>query len=151
MITEEIQVSDKLLGSGGFADVKIGTYTGHAVAVKIIRVAERDDLLKIRQASVNDTFSARDAILTILPQQFCKEVVLWNTLSHPNVLKLVGVQGDMDKGQFMAVSEWMVHGNIMEYIGKNHVNRLELVRDFKILTAAFIKKAANSCMGRPKV
>ena len=72
-------------------------------------------------------------ILTVLLQQFCREVVLWNSLSHPNVLGLVGVQGDMDKGQFITVSEWMAHGNVMEYIGKNHVNRLELVRAFTVL------------------
>jgi hypothetical protein len=51
-------------------------------------------------------------------------------LSHPNVLKLVGVHGDMDKGHFITVSEWMAHGNIMQFIGKNPVNRLELVRGF---------------------
>ena len=61
-------------------------------------------------------------------QQFCKEVVLWNTLLHPNVLKLAGVQGDMEKGHFITISEWMKNGNIMEYIKNNHVNRLELVR-----------------------
>jgi len=77
-------------------------------------------------------------ILTTL-QQFCKEVVLWNTLSHPNVLKLVGVQGDMDKGHFITISEWMAHGNAMEYIRKNHVNRLELVRGFIVLAAPFIQ------------
>ena len=68
--------------------------------------------------------------LTILAQQFCKEVILWNTLSHPNILKLAGVWGDMEKGQFVTVSEWMEHGNIMQYIGKTHVNRLELVCGF---------------------
>ena len=77
-------------------------------------------------------------ILTAL-QQFCKEVVLWNTLSHPNVLKLVGVQGNMDKGQFTTVSEWMAHGNIMEYIGRNWVNRLELVRGPTTFTTPFTK------------
>ena len=60
-------------------------------------------------------------------QQFCKEAILWNSLSHPNVLKLVGVLGDMEQYQFATVSEWMVHGNIMEYIRKNDTNRLELV------------------------
>ncbi|KAF9641863.1 kinase-like protein, partial [Thelephora ganbajun] len=62
-----------------------------------------------------------------LSQQFCKETVLWNTLYHPNVLKLFGVWGDMEKGQFVTVSEWMTHGNIMEYIRNNHANRLELL------------------------
>ena len=63
----------------------------------------------------------------IVSQQFCKEVILWNSLSHPNVLKLVGVLGGIDQYQFATVSEWMAHGNIMEYIRKKATNRLELV------------------------
>ena len=45
----------------------------------------------------------------------------------------------MDKGEFITVSEWMAHGNIMEFIKKNHVNRLELVRDFTSLLNPFTK------------
>ena len=45
-------------------------------------------------------------------------------------MKFVGVWGDMERGQFATVSEWMEHGTIMDYIGKNRANRLELVRDF---------------------
>ena len=73
------------------------------------------------------TLATLEAVSSILPQQFCKEVVLWSTLTHPNVMKLTGVYGDMGKGEFITVSEWMTHGNIMEYIGQNHANRLELV------------------------
>jgi len=43
----------------------------------------------------------------------------------------------MNKGQFTIVSEWMVHGNIMEYTRKNHVNRLELVRGFTVPAIPF--------------
>jgi len=43
-------------------------------------------------------------------------------------MKLAGVYGDMTKGEFVTVSEWMKHGNIMEYVKNNHTNRLELVR-----------------------
>ena len=75
-------------------------------------------------------------VSNILLQQFCKEVILWNTLSHPNVLKLVGVQWDMERGQFVTVSEWMAHGNIMEYIQKNHTNRLDLARAFAFPTTS---------------
>ena len=68
VITEKIAVTDKILGSGGFADVKTGTYMGHLVAVKIVRVTEQDDLLMIRKVSINDTFSStRDVVLTVLP------------------------------------------------------------------------------------
>ena len=111
---------------------------GQFVAVKTMRVAMQDDFLKIRKVSINNVFfPAWDAGSTILLQQFCKEVILWNTLSHPNVLKLVGVQGDMDKGQFVTVSEWMTHGNIMEYSKNNYTNRLELVCAFVFLTTSF--------------
>ena len=43
----------------------------------------------------------------------------------------------MEKGQFVTVSEWMAHGNIVEYIKKSNVNRLELVRDFTFPAAFF--------------
>ena len=58
MITDEIKVSDKIFPSGGYADVRIGTYEGRFVAVKTMRVAKQDDLLKIRKVSVNGIFSA---------------------------------------------------------------------------------------------
>ena len=64
---------------------------------------------------------------TVLFQQFCKEVILWSTLSHPNVLKLLGTQEGMEAGKFVTVSEWMKHGNIVQYIENYPVNRLDLV------------------------
>ena len=79
--------------------------------------------------------ATRDAVLTIPPQRFCKEVVLWSTLSHPNVLELIGVKEDVKKGEFVTVSEWMAHGTIMDYIENHHTNRLELVRSFSFSAA----------------
>ena len=61
-------------------------------------------------------------------QQFCKEVIIWKSLSHPNVLELVGVLDGFKDHEFTAVSEWMKHGNIMEYIRVHATNRLRLVR-----------------------
>ena len=151
IITERIEVEDKILASGGFADLRCGRCVGHLVAVKTLRVAEKDDFLKIRKVSVNAIFpTSWDPVSITLLQQFCKEVILWNTLTHPNVLRLVGVQGDMEKGQFVAVSEWMKHGNIMEYIRNNAVNRLELVRDFASPSPPSLK-CNNSCTGQPRV
>lgn len=63
----------------------------------------------------------------VLFQGFCKQVILWSKLCHPNILKLLGVLGDMDQGQLITVSEWMAGGHIIEYIKHNSVNRLELV------------------------
>jgi hypothetical protein len=75
----------------------------------------------------------------IASQQFCKEVILWNSLSHPNVLKLVGVLGGFEKYRFATVSEWMVHGTIMKYIRTNATNRLELVCVFMFQGEGFVR------------
>ena len=80
-------------------------------------------------------------------QQFCKEVILWSTLSHPHVLKLVGVYGDMEKREFTTVSEWMTHGHIIEYIKKNAVNRLKLVCG-SVLSPLLPLRCNNSCTGQ---
>ena len=58
VITEEIKVVDKVLASGGFADIRTGTYMGHPVAVKTMRVTEQDGFLKIRKVNTNNLFSA---------------------------------------------------------------------------------------------
>ena len=60
-------------------------------------------------------------------QRFCKEVALWKNLSHPNVLSLIGVPHTFEGGRFSTVSEWMVNGNIMEYVHENAGNHLKLV------------------------
>ena len=50
----------------------------------------------------------------------------WKTLSHPNVLPLLGVTV-MDK-HFAMVSEWMANGSINEFIQANRdVNQFKLV------------------------
>jgi hypothetical protein len=55
------------------------------------------------------------------------DVVTWNSLRHPNVLRLLGVT--MTKTQFVMVSEWMVKGTINEFVKANaNTDRLELVR-----------------------
>jgi hypothetical protein len=53
MITETIEASGPVLASGGFADVRTGTYMGHLVAVKSLRVAATDDWPKIQKVSIN--------------------------------------------------------------------------------------------------
>jgi hypothetical protein len=61
-----------------------------------------------------------------ISQGFCKEVMRWKGLRHPNVLPLLGVT--MIKNQLVTVSEWMVNGNINEFVKRRaSVDRLELV------------------------
>lgn len=70
-------------------------------------------------------------------------------MSHPNILKLIGVQGDMSRGPFITVSEWMTHGNIMEYIENHSVNRLELVRALHVPHFC-VADFGKSCTGQQK-
>ena len=128
MMTGKIQVSGNIVASGGFGDVRTGIYMGHIVAVKTARVTELSNLKQIKKVSINeDSTPTWSTVSTILSQQFYKEVLLWEPLSHPNILKLIGVRADTKKGLFVTVSEWMERGNIMEFIANRRTNRLELV------------------------
>ena len=51
---------------------------------------------------------------------------MWKTLRHQNVLPMLGVM--MGNCHFAMASEWMINGNINEYIKAHQdVNRFELV------------------------
>jgi len=101
--------SDTPLYQGGYADVWKGQYQGSHVAVKVSRVCSSDNFKKITS-------------------MFCKEVITWKTLHHPNILPLLGVM--MCDRHFVMVSEWMGNGNINEFIKANQdANRFELLKD----------------------
>jgi len=51
---------------------------------------------------------------------------------HPNVLELLGVNIDPRNEALSMVSELMESGNIMDYLRTNEVNRIHLVRYFRL-------------------
>jgi len=70
-----------------------------------------------------------ELMIFVIGQRFCKEVVTWRSLRHPNVLPLLGVT--MRERLFAMVSEWMVNGNINEYVeARRDANRFELVGSY---------------------
>ena len=84
-------------------------------------------------------------------QRFCKEVVVWNALRHPNVVPFLGVT--MDKDQLAMISEWMVNGNINQFL-KVHweANPFELVLSHSyflplLLPTMFLDSSRRSLMG----
>ncbi|KAF9651098.1 kinase-like protein [Thelephora ganbajun] len=94
---------------GGFADVWRGECRGREAAVKVLRVYVKSDLPK-------------------MTRRFCKEFVAWKALRHPNVLPLLGVV--MSKTLFAMASEWMVHGNIVQFVTTHQgANQFELLAD----------------------
>ena len=51
---------------------------------------------------------------------------MWKSLRHPNILPLMGVV--MGENEFAMISEWMLNGNINEFVRENpKANKLELV------------------------
>lgn len=99
--------SSHALYRGGYADVWKGEYHGQDTAVKVIRTYSNVELQKV----IN---------------RFCKEVVLWRFLQHPNVIPLIGIS--MSENRFAMVSEWMIHGNINQYVEAHpEADRLSLL------------------------
>ena len=106
----------------------MGEYQGRKVAVKVLRIYSTSNLDKIVNVSPHEGLrKLRNKELNNLVQRFCREVVTWKSLRHPNILPLMGVT--MGDNRFAMVSEWMTNGNINEFV-KAHwdVNRFDLVR-----------------------
>lgn len=104
----------------------MGRLGGNRVAIKMLRLGPEDDKDKI--AAVSRKTRDQPQVLTLHDgdQRFCKEVLLWPRLHHPNVLPIYGVS--MTAFPFCVVSPWMENGNILDYTRKYpEVNRMSLV------------------------
>ena len=119
--------------AGGFADVWKGTYNEVEMAFKSIRgSAQTDDTVRLKRKVRRDIFPLAWCLgdtPSSSQRRFCKEVVLWKSLNHPNVLGLVGVcpWDDAPDARLTMVSEWMTNGNVSEYIKRNDSQRMQLV------------------------
>ncbi|KAF9647235.1 kinase-like protein, partial [Thelephora ganbajun] len=93
---------------GGFGDVSSGEYLGCPVAIKRLRMNERDS----------------DKIF----KRLCREIISWKHLSHPNILPLLGVSVSTGPYCFSILTEWMSNGTVMRYTRSNpEANRLQLL------------------------
>jgi len=118
--------SEDPLYRGGFADVWEGEYQGHQVAVKVPRVYSASDFDKTTKVFHHQKSAESTSELTAIVQMFCREVMMWKSLHHPNVLPLLGVT--VNDGHFAMVSEWMTNGNVNEFVeAHRNVNRFEPV------------------------
>ena len=57
VISGDLEVSEEIVGCGGFSDVRRGRYLGKDVAVKTMRVTPQDKIEAIRKVSVNGVFA----------------------------------------------------------------------------------------------
>ncbi|KXN93025.1 Serine/threonine-protein kinase sepA, partial [Leucoagaricus sp. SymC.cos] len=100
-------------GWGGFCEIYKGQCPrGRIICLKALRIRQKSDV---------------NGILKL----YIREAVLWNQLSHPNVLPFYGVfYLDKTQEQICLVSPWMENGNIASYLAKNlHVARVPLIHD----------------------
>ncbi|EKM54984.1 uncharacterized protein PHACADRAFT_255247 [Phanerochaete carnosa HHB-10118-sp] len=91
------------IATGAYADVRMGRYRERRVALKTMRVFSRqtpDELSKSRKT-------------------FCREISLLHSLDHQNICGLIGVDRELFGGRFCLVTEWMPHGNIIDFIEAN--------------------------------
>ncbi|KAF9646470.1 kinase-like protein [Thelephora ganbajun] len=93
----------------GLSDVRKGRYHDQEVVARALKVSPHTNLERIRK-------------------RFCRQIMIWRALCHPNVLLLLGVT--MTETQLVMVSEWTANGNINEFM-KAHpdANQLELLGD----------------------
>jgi hypothetical protein len=121
------KLGDCAVSSGGFSDVWPGMYEEDlAVAIKVIRYCELDDVQKVKKVRYPNLFPR--TIGPDHPQNFCREVITWKRMSHPNILPLIGVM--MNENEYSMVAPWMDNGNVIEFLKdpENHqANPLKLV------------------------
>lgn len=109
---------------GGFSEVSDGEYMGCTVAIKDLKTNEGDFDRFFKVCLMN---LARSRYSTS-EQRFCREIVGWKHLYHPNILPLLGVTVSTNPPRFRILSEWMPNGNLMLYTrSKPEANRLQLV------------------------
>ncbi|CAA7262077.1 unnamed protein product [Cyclocybe aegerita] len=83
----------KKIGVGQFSDVFQGTWNGRIVAIKVLSQVTPSDL-------------------------FVREIKVWNSLKHPNILRLYGASSSTGEHPWFFVSPYMKHGNLVEFLRK---------------------------------
>jgi len=94
---------------GAYADVWRARYEGEHVARKVFRIAQNDDIFSVKKI-------------------FCREVICWKRLCHPNVTRFLGVEDD--GSSLCMISQWMEYGTLSRYL-KDYptADRLGLIKD----------------------
>ena len=129
MINEDLNMQEEIpFAARGYTGLWKREFNGRKVAVKEVTLAPDDDRNKTTKVMV--FLVARSSRIPrgtyYCLQRFCKEVLLWKRLNHPNILPFYGAS--MNQNQLCMVSPWMENGNVLSYTGENpEANRLRLV------------------------
>ena len=128
----------------------VGDFRGPTELTDPQRKRRLEQIQNIRKVRIIAIFTPTySTVSTVLLQRLYKEVVLWSTLSHPNVLKLFAVE-DMEKAQFLSLcrSGWTGPS----WTTLNSITSTDWIWCVTSLSPPFPSlKCDNSCMGWPRV
>ncbi|KAJ3516153.1 hypothetical protein NMY22_g14279 [Coprinellus aureogranulatus] len=114
LLSHEVEKTSEVpVAEGAFGEVYEGAVVGRKVAIKIFRMNQRTDLVKLTKA-------------------ISKEAIMWCNLHHPNLLPCYGVNipDTHQSHRIGLVSPWMASGNIVQYLSERRdANRLLLLSD----------------------
>ncbi|KAG8939726.1 hypothetical protein FRC03_006095, partial [Tulasnella sp. 419] len=121
-LTGKIEITKQTAAWGGFSDVSRGILHSEKgdieVAIKALRI-RANNTETMTQASSEDR----------LLKRFYREIRVWQTLDHPNVVPLLGFTMQPDAIPTL-ISPWYINSNINQYLKSNpQANRLHLIRD----------------------
>jgi hypothetical protein len=108
------------LGSGGFSTVRKGTWNGLLVAVKMMTSETSQQVISL-------WFSFPLFELILVSEMLLREIQIWSTLTHDNVLPFYGAS--LAANAPFVVSRYMKNGNLPNYLRQQpNANRVCLAR-----------------------
>jgi serine/threonine protein kinase len=116
-LTDKIEFVDYgIRGCGGFSDVYYGRLTTSSkyVAIKRLRVQME---CEFKLSKVCDALTHLPGVCSHIAQNIVRELRVWASLSHPNILPLLGYIFSQSTG-FAFVSEWMENGTAHDFLEK---------------------------------
>jgi serine/threonine protein kinase len=119
------------IASGAFADVHEAELDGKKVCIKALRsyIQDTGGITKKVRSFPSGSFRQWSPKHPGR-QAFYREVIVWKSLKHPNIVPFLGVPTKVPP-PFEIVCEWMENSRITEYVRENpNVDRINLVSGF---------------------
>ncbi|PPQ63399.1 hypothetical protein CVT24_005662 [Panaeolus cyanescens] len=99
-ITGFLEASQYPEMGGGFADIYQGTWNGQPICCRVLRMFAHND----RAALYRD---------------FCKEIIMWRQLCHPNILPFMGASLTAFQPRYSFIAPWLPNGNLKSFLRVN--------------------------------
>jgi len=116
-------VQGQKIGMGFFSEVFEGRWKSRTVAIKVLSEVTPSDL-------------------------FVREIKVWKSLNHPNVLKLYGASSATGNPPWFFVSPYMKNGNLVEFLRKISRRDQEELSDLGSIAENLPSSKSRGCYGK---